>query len=738
MNPSQSKSGIREAPFMRAVFIATAVFFALHLIASFVDTARFWGFHHWRFFPISIRLLLCVGLLMCIPKVNRVIVRHAEPLFSNIASKFFSIHKILSATVLSLFFFVIFWCFRNRTHFLGDGYILIRSVTKGNQLIWAEPFDSYFHFFVYRILKNSFGWNAETSYAFVSCFFGACFVFGAVLFSRVMAKDASKKFFLLFSLLSMGSVQLFFGYVESYTILIFEIFVFIFVSLLYLQNKCSLFFSSFVLSLTMCTHTSAVILLPSLVYLYLCKAKGWRFSQHNVSLFLKMVLGFMIPILLFLFLIDQLGFSVTVFLREITRESHIVPLIHAGDGSESFRYGLLSFTHVLNIVNEFILIAPLGLLLGLWTFLYVRGKNETKDQVAVFLALLSVLCVLYIVLLKPDKGASRDWDLFAMCSIPWTLFGVYVFIHRSIHKETFLRIGLVLVCAGFLHTVPWIVINADTERSVERFRLLSEKDMSWSSVALADAFDEFAVYFRHAGMEEERIEYSRKAAEALPTSRYRNNLGAAYVENGMYREAISVLTKVDDNTAYAASAHSNMGFAYDELGQPQAAISEYQKAIQIDPQNERAHYNLAHIYLDLNRFQEAIAEFQETVDINPKHGSAYNNMGIAYYNLNQIEKAVSALQKAIEIHPNQPSYHGNLGAAYLIIDKTQEAISELRKALSLDHENIQAHFNLGLVYFNQDRNHEAIPHFQKVLQVNPDHAGAHKALDQLKPRIQGK
>ena len=732
----QNKSYTKNRRLLFTVTLCAAMFFAAHLAASFLVTGKTWGFHHWMFFPLPVRILFFFGILICVPQVNRYIVQRISPAVSNLSSRIERVNKYSVATFLACFSFVIFWFLRSRTHFLGDGYIRIRSITVGNKFIWAEPLDSHLHYTVYTILNSSFGWTADVTYALVSCFIGSLFVFVAVLGSYFLAKDFSRRVFIFLSLSFMGSVQLFFGYVEDYTLLLFVIFVYILISILYLRKGCSIFFPSFVLSIAICTHTSAMIFVPSLLYLLLRKVQKDQSWKHYMVSLGKMLVGFMIPITLLLFRVHHVGFSLDNFREAFTEGSHILPLVGNTDSPEAFPYGLFSLTHFLSMVNEILLLAPIGFIIGITHIFIKRRKKDSGDHVPLFLLGLTVLCCVYLFLLKPDKGASRDWDLFAMCSIPWTMYGVYLFINYSLNKEKFLRIALILITVGFLHTFPWILVNAAEKTSLERFDTLIENDNSLDNIALADAYDELSTFYAKRNMQSERIFYCEKAAKALPTSRYNNNLGAAYVDNAMYNQAISVLKKIDDSTPYAADAHYNMGLAYTKLDRLHEAVSENQKAIEMNPRNAKAYHNLAHALLRMNKLRQALSALKKADQLNPNDLSTIYNIGVAYLHLEEMQEAIPYFQKALQLNPNHPGSHFNLGVISFKLNKFQDALRKFQRVSQLKPKDEESHYNMGLTYLKLENQTEAMTEFQKVLAMNPHHQDAKVMMERLRVQSQ--
>jgi tetratricopeptide (TPR) repeat protein len=625
-------NGFPEARFEFAVSMFATAFLLAHLIASFFPTGRTWGFHHWIFYPLPLRFLFLAGILLCLPAVRRYMAKLIWPVLSKGPLQI-TLNRYVLALILTLTLSPIFYLLRTSTHFLGDGYIIVRSISIGNILLWAEPLDSFLHEVLYTYLHTPLGLTGEMVYAITSCFMGACFLFVSALCVGSFSRDPGKKAFLFLSLLSMGSIQLFFGYVESYTILMVEILVYLFVSLRYLQNRGSIFLPSLLFSLTVCTHLSGVILFPSLLYLYASRLKTWDHWKKPLFSSCAMLIGAAIPVLLLLLCVVQTNVELKEAWGDITKGSHVLPLTAPHDDPQSSRYGLLSLTHLMNLFNEIVLIAPIALLLGPASFIAYRRKRIFRDQISLFLLIASGACLVYLFLFKPDKGASRDWDLFAMCSVPWTLYAAYLFSTAPIRKDRYGRIGVVLLITALLHTGPWILTNSDVERALERFQVLTEKDGSWSNVALADAYEELSTFSRARGLEDQRIEYCKKAVSAMPTSRYYNKLGVAYGENGLYEKSIAILKKVGDHSIYAVDTHFNMGVSYLKLNRIDEAAAQFQKTLIFDPTHIRARFNIAVYYAKTNRVEEAIAELQKVLQLDPHHEEARQ----ALERLNDIE-----------------------------------------------------------------------------------------------------
>ncbi|MFC1631830.1 glycosyltransferase family 39 protein [Candidatus Omnitrophota bacterium] len=110
------------------------------------------------------------------------------------------------------------------------------------------------------------------------------------------------------------------------------------------------------------------------------------------------------------------------------------------------------------------------------------------------------------------------------------------------------------------------------------------------------------------------------------------------------RETAAVNTK---NTFVVS--YNNLGKVYEEKGLFDQAIAEYQNAIEEKSDYPPAHFNLAGSYYKKGLVDQAIAEYQKTVQINPNHAQAHSNLAVLYfYKKGEIDRAREHYYQALE------------------------------------------------------------------------------------------
>lgn len=634
----------KESKLEAIVVIISISLLLAHLLASFFPTARSWGIHHLLFFSLPVRLVIVsVGILVCVPRVNQKIMRKLGRICHWVLKRCPRAIKQHFFLALSVIFFIPFWFWRIKTHFLGDGYLRIRSLPVGQQFKMTELLDLLFHTMIYQIFKRAGEVDVATTYALVSSLGGVIFVFVLLLLSNFLGKDRLKATLIFLLIISMGTMQLFFGYVESYTLLTIGILIYILFSCYYLDRRCSIVFPSLVLSLTICSHFSAVALLPSLIYLYFASTKRDRWKSRFIHL-AQMGGAFLIPILLLAGLASLSGLVMGDPFKE-PGGTVFLPLVSTTEGPT---YTLFSLVHLVDMVNEQLLVSPVGLVICFLVLFFYRRKVKFTEPLVKFLIIASGFYLLLTFILNPKLGLSRDWDLLSFPSIPYTLFGAYLLVNCVKERDRLKSVGLILTAVALVHSVPWILVNADVDKGIRRFKLLLETKTVRSQWY---AYEDLAIYYRDRGMWDEAIEEYKKAIRVSPSNaRLRSNLGSAYRIRKIYDEA----------------------------------IQQYKKAIAIDPEYSMAHYYLGHVYMDKKMYDEAIQQFKAVIAIDPKNLAAHLWLGLLYQEKNLYDQAIQKFKEALILNPDFADAHFALGCIYAQQRRWLEAKSEWEKTLELN------------------------------------------------------
>lgn len=434
--------------------ILSQVCLAILLIASGFVSQRenVWGFDWFWQVPLSDRILavllvtVFVGLVVKNPK--------------SIERSFEKIRSIPMAHVWSgVVVFSVLWLLRSHIIY-GDGGATVRILAEGEWINTKEPLDRFLTAFTYHVTHATLGWVPESAIALVSVCGGIIFfytlVFGVKYF--VSSPVETLAFFIFMG--STGAVQVFFGNIENYSLVMALIGVFLVSGLAYLKGNLKYSVVAFIFALMAATHLSAFFLGPAFALLPLLR------HQWNLQLALREYLKSLAPIacvfvatsILVYWLGDLSGFSTSNF--------------GGGDGElwvplfekTSFfhKYVLFSPGYVIAHLNHLLLILSSGLVL----LATVRRRKWTPS--AKFLGIASLFTCGYMFFFNPDmavsahEGILNEWDLLAIPVFPMMFLSLRLFLSSTKKETDYDRARILAICSSIplINTLCWIFHNA--------------------------------------------------------------------------------------------------------------------------------------------------------------------------------------------------------------------------------------------------------------------------------------
>ncbi|MEA2064059.1 MAG: tetratricopeptide repeat protein [Gemmatimonadota bacterium] len=602
----------------------------LHLYAHFSDRPGLWGVDSWRSFstPVAVALAL-TGLIFIIPFTSACL----RPLFERLFSRVLVVLRLFggypAATVLAAGAGCLFWTWRCRIHLLGDGYWWARNLERGAKFWHNEPLAVYFNWLARRVLSLAGEVSAEQAFQVVSCLCGMVFIYVLFFLARKLGRTDLERVLIFFGIASLGMVQLFFGYVETYPPLVALLVVYIHAAVRRLRDQGSVFWPALVFWLLVLTHVSAAVAGPSLLFLYLYEWKSLGAAGGRYRL-VKMLIGLLGPVAVASLFAWAIGLRPETFTARHGQTGHLLlPLVNSD--SRYFSYAFLSGAHLGDLANLVLLVCPWLLLAGL---LPVVRPMSGISRTCWFLILLSFFPLASIVFFNSELGLARDWDLLSYTFIAPALLGVML-LNRLLRREQAL-LGYaagVIIALGFLGTVPWILVNADTARSLDRYGNLLDTEVLRSVHARAFGHEEIAIYYRDRGQLPRAVWHYKKAIEADP---------------GSYR------------------LYAGLASLYHMLGEKDKVLACLLKSLEAEPDSPKAHFNLGLFYQQEEQFDEAEPCYRKTIELSPGHTKAIANLGSVFFHQGKVEDAIYLYRYALERAPDDEATRENLETALRI------------------------------------------------------------------------
>lgn len=486
--------------FIRFAALAAIV---LHLAAPHLPEESAWSVWPYTSLPTPLGWLgaLAVASLILSP-VNDALGQWLHKLWTALPAKE---HKRRWFAGIAIIMAIPFWIFRIRHVRWGDANFIVQalSYTGPDRPVWTiynwqSPLTIFTHAQLWLLLNPTPGIGVDTLYAITSVLSGVGFVYILLLLADLLGQDRLEKITIFGLVATTGAMQLFFGYVENYTIISLGIMSTLYLSVRCLRQETSLVWPSLALAITNAFHPSTIVLWPGIIYV------GWQAASKHVSggiasfpnrskviEWAKLALP---PILVFATLAALMTFGGhgpgSLLVDDRPGGADGIPFVPLFQTTTKWQhYTMFSLAHLLDWANEHFLISPFGLpllLLALATQI-VRGKSVTRTQsqedastesatdiqtmdnwgIIPFLIIASLAYLLLTFVWNPDYGGRRDWDLFAPSAFVYTLLAAYLLIYQSREdskpsgekKHALAQASRLLIPVSALHTIAWVYYN---------------------------------------------------------------------------------------------------------------------------------------------------------------------------------------------------------------------------------------------------------------------------------------
>lgn len=625
--------------FSKTVFLACALLTAVRISATFFPDQRLWGLNLLHYVPPLGRWIITgIAVLALAPKVNRKLADLLTSVFNRVDHHLRSLGKNLKYILVSLLSFPLFWWFAEEMYLLGDGNLRASEIASGMKASFTEPLDFFLHSRVFSMT----GMDVFSVYALLSCLAGVVFVYLTLILSDKMGGKGDEKFLAFSVLITMGANQLFFGYVESYTLMYVAVVAFILFSWLYLQGRCGFPLPALMFLFAASLHLAGLTLLPSLAYLAVTKRPGDQTQKSGILRRRGPRLAF--------FLLCLLGAGLWILWRSHVPSAGLDSALLFPLGSlEKSLYPVYSPSHLVDFLNHQLLVSPVGVAIWFALVLFGPRRLDVKSNLTIFFVLLIAPQLLFAFLFNPQLGYPRDWDLFAFTSSGYTILGIYLILRllRLQTREVIRYVTLALAATALLSTVPWIGINASQKQAIARFEQILKLDPQRAALG----HECLAYNYRRLGRTDEQVQQWNQAILLSKKPRYVKNLGAVYVEMGEYAKAAekleeAVILDPGDHVAY-----SDLGKVYLMLRQAEKAESSFERAVHLQPDNPEYYGNLGLFLLNSGKSDQSVGVFKKALQLRPDLVSNYRNLGFAYANSGNYAEAVRYLRSYLDYAP---------------------------------------------------------------------------------------
>jgi hypothetical protein len=419
----------------------------ISLIVSFNPQWHLWGLDSLQSFPVVLRIALLLLLaLALVPRIQRSVGERLSEWRTTLASRTIAVYYLIITAILLALFVLL----SSNNHLLGDGYSLLGNLASGES---QASFESLTKLLTSVVFSFTNGGDSGALWTYRILAYGAGAVFlGSLWF---YAESKAEVWIDLVVTLSFGTIQLFAGYAENYTLSFLFMFLYLRSALRDLDRQRLSPLTVAFLLVAIAFHLQGGVLLPSLIYLVYM-----RWHSRTV---LVLSAGFSLVLLA-----GAVIYSMSIAKLELI----LVPL----SPNSVTPYSLFCHEHLSDLLNLFLLNYPLALVI-LLTVSFWKMRFRTFH-------LLSILgTMLFTIMIDPKIGAIRDWDLLSVATAP-LLVATLDMLHlpSSLHRQRVWCLFIPILLFAMMHTGSWIMRNFSAKNSYAYIKSVVQTDPHYSDL----------------------------------------------------------------------------------------------------------------------------------------------------------------------------------------------------------------------------------------------------------------
>jgi tetratricopeptide (TPR) repeat protein len=231
---------------------------------------------------------------------------------------------------------------------------------------------------------------------------------------------------------------------------------------------------------------------------------------------------------------------------------------------------------------------------------------------------------------------------------------------------------------------------------------LTEKRMKMISVVLIVILG--GLSFMRAGVWQNSSALYTDILKKYPhSSTALNSLGAEYMLNRNYDQAIRYFNKAVGEDVNNHKSYYNRGLLYAQNGKFNEALADFNKAIALK-QYPKAYVARANVYYMLKDFSKAMSDAETILKTEPNNVKANFVVANCYDDLNQLDKAMGYYNKVIALNTSDPSFYLRRAIVYGKLKQFDQCLKDLDASTAINVNYGEAYFWKGVVKVNMNQN----------------------------------
>lgn len=559
----------------------------------------------------------------------------------------------------------LFYIFSVKAHFLGDSLTLISNMANPDFGIKYRNFgEAVIHMQLVKWLGSYTKEAVAAVYRGTSIIAGIGFVIILCYYSsRITSSKISNLVFIFLNLIS-AIIVLYYGYAENYSFAVTMIYWMILSGAASLRNDKKSIIPIITFLLAVFLHLASIVYLPGIVAYLLLTYAGQRIRKILTVKF-KIIVTMGIVLFILVYIAIKLYGPMYWMLS-------ILPILR--DQFTIDDYYLLSHKHLIDFLNLLIFLAPVSMVVGIER-ITLRKKCATEgiSRDMVYLAMMSISCILIAFVIEPDLGMARDWDLMSFLLVSVIVWGIYAWANSG-HQYREYRISSAFIDLLSLSIfIPWLALHNLPESLYSYAMAAMRLDPKHSYAGLIIMH----TYNKEKGNLFEAAEIGQFCRETLP-ERILEKKAAKFYAQGEFDNAIYYFSEAIKENPQRFSAYLDLSNCYIRTGKPEKAIKLLEIADGLNPYNGNVNLGRGQAYQLMGDTAKALDFYRKSIRCNSAIPEPYILIGEYYLNRLQPDSALAYLTILPDsAYPTRIFY--SRGLAYILLGATLNALKDLNR-----------------------------------------------------------
>jgi two-component system chemotaxis response regulator CheY len=195
--------------------------------------------------------------------------------------------------------------------------------------------------------------------------------------------------------------------------------------------------------------------------------------------------------------------------------------------------------------------------------------------------------------------------------------------------------------------------------------------------------------------------------------------GEASKDSEMLKEAAKDLQKAVKIYPELVSAQYNLMMAYRQTGQTDKALEVLDAIQKTEPADVEGWFALGKVFLEQNEPAKAVFAFAKAEGLAVAKAELCFDIATALYQNKLFKQSLDYVGKGQESNPSDLRFYNLEGLISRATENYKQAITAYDKAIKLSPEDAALYFNIGVAYLKTEESDKAVGAFEKAVSLNP-------------------